>query len=230
MSGRTALPDLLTAGHERHCQRLALRLWLGVAVHDSDERRRSEECGLVANKIDLYEGKMLIDKLLDDVIKSEGGFVNHSADHGGATKYGITQGVLSEWRGRMVSVVDVSCLRPDEAKDIYRRNYYFDPKINLLPELVQPIVFDMAVNMGCKAAIKLAQQVFNKMGTPILSDGSIGGKTIMSAKAACNVYGQEVVNAIVNARVHFYQGLAEKDPRQKVFLAGWLKRANSFYG
>ena len=38
-----------------------------------------------------------IDKILNDIIEREGGFVNHPADKGGPTKYGITTPTLMHY-------------------------------------------------------------------------------------------------------------------------------------
>ena len=170
----------------------------------------------------------LIDELIGDVLKKEGGYVNHPADKRGATKYGITIKTLEAWRGKDLTPHDVERMSSQEARDIYHRLYYLNPNINTLPEALQPIVFDMAVNHGCNRAVKIAQKVFNKMGKPIKIDGSIGAGTVASAKAALNVYGKEVVINIVYARIQFYKDLVFTNPSQSVFLAGWINRAESF--
>jgi lysozyme family protein len=41
-----------------------------------------------------------MERLLDEVIAREGGFVHHPADRGGPTKYGITQATLPRSRSR----------------------------------------------------------------------------------------------------------------------------------
>ena len=33
---------------------------------------------------------MTVDQMIDDILRREGGYVNHPADKGGPTKYGIT--------------------------------------------------------------------------------------------------------------------------------------------
>ena len=172
---------------------------------------------------------MGIEKLLEELVRHEGGFVNHPSDPGGATKFGITEATLSHWRKQSVTEADVKALTVDEAKAIYTQLYYLTPKINQLSPILQPIIFDMAVNMGTVQAIKIAQRVFSKLGTPLVCDGVIGEKTLISAKAACNVQGHtEVIRNIVNARINFYCELVAKQPEKQVFLDGWKNRANDF--
>ena len=87
-----------------------------------------------------------VEQMIDDVIRREGGYVDHPRDRGGPTKFGITQSTLSRHLGRPASADDVRGLTPDVAADIYRRYYYEAPGLDLLPQSVQPFVFDAAVN------------------------------------------------------------------------------------
>ncbi len=68
-----------------------------------------------------------VDAMIDDVIRREGGFVDHPADRGGPTKFGITQAALARYLGRAVTAAEVDALSPDQAKQIYRRDYYQAP-------------------------------------------------------------------------------------------------------
>ena len=61
---------------------------------------------------------MSIDALIDDILVREGGFVNHPADRGGPTHYGITQATLSRWRQQPVTVQDVQALTLEEAAQL----------------------------------------------------------------------------------------------------------------
>ena len=169
-----------------------------------------------------------VKSLIDDVIRAEGGYVNHPNDRGGPTKYGITLKTLEAWRDEELNEQAVRLLDKDEAEEIYEANYYIKPGINYLPDMIQPVVFDMAVNMGPKTAIKILQRVIHKMGTPILVDGNAGPKTRQSAVIACNVYGWEVVRQICALRVEHYREIVDHDHKQGEFLAGWVNRANSF--
>ena len=169
-----------------------------------------------------------IKNMIDEVIRVEGGFVNHPKDKGGPTKYGITLRTLEHWRNDQLDALDVKMLTKAEASEIYEHNYYLKPGVDGLPELIQCVVFDMCVNMGTVNAIKVMQRVIHKMGSPLVIDGVIGPRTRQSAVIACNVYGDEVVRQICAARVSYYQGIVDRNPDQAVFLKGWINRAEMF--
>lgn len=171
---------------------------------------------------------MIIKQLLDEVIKKEGGYVNHPADKGGPTNFGITLAVLTVHRGKKCTADDVKAMSEDEARDIYEDMYYLKPKINLLPDALEPQVFDIAVNSGPGRAIKMLQQVLNLAGFECSVDGDIGPKTVHAAQLGYEAMGPYLVNALSEAREAFYQNIVARNPSQKVFLRGWINRARSF--
>ncbi len=165
---------------------------------------------------------------IEQILKREGGFVNNPADRGGPTNMGITQKTLTLWLARQATVADVEKLSKQTARDIYYSQYYIKPGIDDLPELIRPIVFDMVVNSG-KRGIKLLQDALNCHGYDCgKADGRIGPKTIAAAKAAVERMGNELIKVLVRRRVIFYEGIVKADPSQRVFLAGWINRAESF--
>lgn len=171
---------------------------------------------------------MSIDKIIWEIIKREGGFVNHKNDMGGATKYGITQETLSKWRCKQVTVEDVKNLTKSEAYDIYNRWYYLNPNIDSLPASIQPIMTDMAVNHGPKKSIKMLQEVINQYGNSIGLDGICGAQTVRLAKELDKQVGKDFINSIVARRLAFYESIVRHDESQAVFLNGWRTRAASF--
>gem|GEM_PF-6374819 len=70
---------------------------------------------------------------LAHVLASEGGYVDHTKDPGGATNMGITLATLQEWRGRPIAKTDVRDLTRDEAAAIYRAKYWNKVKGDDLP-------------------------------------------------------------------------------------------------
>jgi len=56
--------------------------------------------------------------------KWEGGFVNHPADPGGKTNFGITQRVFDAWRKSWgLPTLDVRMIGREEVAQIYFHNY-----------------------------------------------------------------------------------------------------------
>lgn len=166
-----------------------------------------------------------VEKLIENIIKVEGGFVNDPSDSGGATRYGITIATLSAWRECEVTVDDVKKLTKDEAMDIYRAEYYFKPSIDSLPMALQGHVLDCCINMGARGGVKLLQQAINALGGSIKVDGIIGPVTREQC-AQCDH--KQLTNTLVDHRIKFYEELAARRPKDRRFLKGWLLRANSF--
>ena len=173
---------------------------------------------------------MNIDSLIDDVLRREGGFVDHPADRGGATNYGITRTTLAHWRGTTsVSAEDVETMTRDEARAIYRARYFIEPKIDTLPLRIQPQLFDMAVNHGPKKAVRMLQETLNAEGYgPLNTDGILGPVTRLLAENAERSLDGRLNNALVNTRICFYRNIVAANPSQRVFLKGWLRRAEEF--
>jgi len=82
----------------------------------------------------------VIDQIIKNIIRSEGGYVNDPDDKGGATKYGITKPALSNHLGREVEDIDIINLSHQEAADIYEQHYFHYPRIDELPETLHPIM------------------------------------------------------------------------------------------
>lgn len=170
-----------------------------------------------------------IDGMITAALRQEGGYINHSLDKSRPTNYGITRAVLETKRGHQVTVEDVRTLPVEEAHAIYRDQYYRGPKIDTLPVRIQPQLFDMAVTHGPRTAIRLLQGMLHTEGYgPLSVDGFIGPGTWTASKTAVQIMGGRMNNAMVDARVAFYQGIVERQPSQRVFLNSWVRRAEAF--
>lgn len=172
---------------------------------------------------------MTVDEILDDIIRKEGGFVNHPRDPGGATNMGITIGTLSQYYGRKASIDEVRNLTVDTAKEIYTREYFMKPMFHTLPELVQPIAVDTGVLFGPKRSVMFMQSVCNQAGFgPIAEDGILGPNTRNAIVNAVNAMDVFFVNAMVEERILAHKLRVQQVPDQEIFLQGWISRAESF--
>ncbi len=175
-----------------------------------------------------------VNQLIDDLLRREGGYVNDPSDPGGPTNFGITIHTLSAVRGHKATASEVKALTRDEAEQIYRTQYYIKPKINLLPEDLQPSVFDMYVNAGTRS-VKILQETLNKFGEDLTVDGSIGPQTITAADEIDSIAGHYLVDAYGIERREYYYRLADRRPAtrkyaktQKGGKGGWINRAEEF--
>jgi len=175
---------------------------------------------------------MTIKQIIAEIIETEGGYVNHPADRGGPTKYGITAKAYAEYFRRptaSITIDEIKAITPVLAEKIYFSIYYVRPNIKLLPELIKPLMLDMAVNHGRNKSIKILQSTLLHDGYNIGSvDGSIGPKTLNAVTRATAALGGDLINNLIDRRIEFYKHIIQHDPSQAVFEDGWLSRAESF--
>lgn len=136
-----------------------------------------------------------LDTVFKLVVGEEGGFVNDPKDRGGATKYGVTQTTLSAWRRRQVSVADVKNLQIDEAKLIFRAQYWNKIQGDRLPPGLDLAVADMAFNSGTGRAVGCLQKA---LGVKV--DNVLGEVTLAKAHDS-DV--EDTINAFCDARLAF---------------------------
>lgn len=155
----------------------------------------------------------------------EGGWSNDPDDHGGATKYGITQNTLSRWRKSFVSERDVRGLSLSEAEEIYAAWYWDGPGISSLPrQEIREAVYDFGVNSGPNRAIKALQRVVGAY-----PDGVIGPQTIAAVVSAIDSDGwRYVLDKFCDRRAMFYKSVVRAKPSQVKFLRGWMRRCDAF--
>jgi lysozyme family protein len=172
-----------------------------------------------------------IDQMIDDVIRREGGYVDHPADRGGPTKYGITQAAMDAYtREHGFPPVVARLIHEADAHQIYKVSYYRQPGIDKLPPDIQPFVFDSAVNHGAPQAIKFVQQGCNLFRTNrIAVDGICGPATQSAAESAYSIHRDEFLYVMLSLRLDFYKQIVEHDPSQYAFWDGWMNRLDEFY-
>lgn len=146
------------------------------------------------------------------VLQSEGGYVDNPRDPGGPTNLGVTISTLSGWLQRPASVDEVKSLTAQVAGQIYQANYYNPVHGPELPNGVDLMAFDTAVNSGVATAIKLLQTAVGAH-----ADGYFGPLTLAAVKAKNPA---DTINAFHAAHEAFYRTL----PTFPVFGRGWLAR------
>jgi lysozyme family protein len=161
---------------------------------------------------------------IDIILKHEGGFVNHPSDPGGATNRGIIFTLFKQYSkalGLLPTIDALKSLTEDQAKFIYREHFWNPMKGDeIINQNIADILFDGYVNMGGKA-LKMMQK---EAGTTLV-DGSIGADSIRAINLA---NARVLFQGYKDSRIKFYIDLADRKPKMKVFLKGWLNRINSF--
>jgi lysozyme family protein len=172
-----------------------------------------------------------VDTLIDEVIGREGGYSNHPADKGGATRWGVTEAVARAhgYRG------DMRLYPREEAVAVYRRIYWLRPGFDRVAEHAPRVaaeLFDTGVNMGPGVAIGFLQRALNALNRgagdypDMAVDRKIGDRTIGALEAFIarrGAAGEAVLlKAIEALQGERYLRLAEERPANEAFLYGWL--------
>lgn len=166
------------------------------------------------------------------VLGHEGGFVDHPADPGGATNWGISLRFL---RSQGYDVGDVDCDGDIDAEDVrkltreqaieFYRKYWWDQyryeRIN--DQTIAIKVFDLAVNMGSGNAHKVLQRALHTVGMRYVEvDGVIGPQTIGAVNQANPA---ALLAAIRLEAAAFYRERVASNRKLAPFERGWLNRA-----
>jgi lysozyme family protein len=156
----------------------------------------------------------------------EGGYVNNPNDSGGATKYGVTQRDITGLPGFPADVKD---LTEAQATDYYELHYWAKfggaghfAQVNFPMIEAQPVldkVFDMAVLFGVSEAVSLIEGILQ-----LVEDGLFGPHDLVALNEAEPI---SLVQAYKTVLAAHAVGIANAQPKDRVFLTGWLRRINS---
>jgi lysozyme family protein len=153
------------------------------------------------------------DDAIDATIAKEGGakITRDPTDRGGTTKYGIS--------ARAYPGLDIANLTEDDAKVIYKRDYWDRVRgDNIKSQVVAESIFDTCVNMGVRTGSRLAQTAAGI--TP--ADGIIG----LASVNTLNVRDQDLfTSAYTIVKIARYAHICKRNPSQKKYLLGWINRA-----
>jgi lysozyme family protein len=169
--------------------------------------------------------------LIDDLIDREGGFIDHPADKGGPTRYGITR-TTARAHGYAGAI---AALPRDIAVVIYHADYWRTPgfdRVAALAPTVAAELLDTGANMGPGIACGFLRRALNALNrnradypdiamTGTIDDAAIGAlRAFLHARgAAAEAVLVKALNALHGER---YIALAEARPANEAFLCGWL--------
>jgi len=162
------------------------------------------------------------------VLAHEGGFQNDAADpgnwSGGAVGVGACLGTKYGIAAATHPGIDIAALSEDDARAIYRRDWWDRLGLARLPAPLGIKLLDAAVNLGPNPAITCFQRALNEVGGAVAEDGILGPATIADANA---VPAEAALVALREALAAHYRQIVARHPDRARFLAGWLARAYS---
>lgn len=147
---------------------------------------------------------MSFEQAFEIVIGHEGGYVDNPADPGGETKFGISK--------RSYPGVEIASLTIDEAKAIYRRDYWDKAGCDVCAPGLALIVFDAAVNNGVGRAVRWLQTAVGAS-----ADGVLGPRTRAAVQAA------DPLAALTEVHAQRMQFMTSLDT-WATFGRGWSRR------
>ena len=171
----------------------------------------------------------LRNRIINEIIRIEGGYVNDPEDSGGETNFGITVKVAraNGYHGLMRH------LSRRFAFNIYEAKYWDAVRADDLLALSIPVaeeVVDTAVNMGPPRAGKFLQRALNalndraKLYPDIQVDGSIGPATMSTLHMYLRKRDAGTLVKMLNCmQGSFYVVLAERREKDERFIYGWFK-------
>ena len=171
----------------------------------------------------------ICEKIIDDIIAREGGFVDSPSDSGGPTNFGITEHLARSYGYDG----DMEDLPREKAVEIYKAEFWdklrADQLFDISPAVCEEVV-DTGVNCGPYWAVRFLQEwlnVFNVQGAyyrDMIVDGRIGNVTLAALESYCIRRDPDVLvkglNCSQGAR---YKGIAERRGKDEDHIYGWLK-------
>lgn len=151
----------------------------------------------------------IFEKSINKTLLNEGGYINDPSDKGGETKFGISK--------RAYPDVDIKNLTTDDAKEIYKRDYWDSLRADSInSQKVAFELFDTAVNMGVRTSSKLIQGCAD-----VHPDGIIGNITLQKINS---IDEELLLLRFKLAKIARYAYITKKRPANKKYLLGWINR------
>lgn len=168
-------------------------------------------------------------KILDEIIAREGGYVDDPCDSGGETCFGITK-EQAEIFGYTNSMRHMP---RSTAYEIYATKFWDSVRADEVIKLSEPLaaeLVDTAVNCGPGRAVVFLQTALNSLNvnedlySDVALDGIMGSMTTLALKG---YLGHREDTALVKAlnclQGAYYITLTQRRPKDERFIYGWLR-------
>jgi len=158
---------------------------------------------------------MTFDEAVEFVGAKEGGFTSNPDDRGNWTGGRIGSGILKGTKYGISAMsypdLDIRSLTWQQAKSIYKTDFWDKYSVESLPESIRLFFFDSSINHGVGGAIKILQDAAG-----VAVDGNMGPKTMAAAKKVTPW-------DFARARSDYFIE-ASKKGNNIAFLKEWLRR------
>jgi lysozyme family protein len=174
---------------------------------------------------------MTDEQIITSLLATEAGYVDNPADKGGPTNFGITQMVLTAWRGTVCTPADVKAMSSIEASAIYMDRFIKSPGFDrILDDPLRAAVVDAGVQHSPARAARWLQELAG-----VQADGLFGP---VSATAVNALDPRQARARFIATRARFYGRIIADDANklakdrgihtQGEFAAGWMDRCADF--
>ena len=157
------------------------------------------------------------EKSFDLVMISEGGFSDDTRDTGnhmpdgrpGCTNLGVTMMTWELYVQRAATIEEMKCLTPEDVKPLYKTMFWDKCWCDKMPDGIDYLLFDFAVNAGPGRAIMCLQEAVGAH-----PDGGMGPLTFA---ATITQSPKELVEKYTAAKAAWYKSL-----HNVTYETGWL--------
>ena len=153
-------------------------------------------------------------KSLEHVLIHEGGYVDHPSDPGGPTNKGITLRVFQRTYGKDYTREDLKAITDEQVSHIYFTEYWRACRCDDLPDGIDYVVFDQAVNSGPGRSARWLQATAD-----VTVDGRIGPQSVAATKSE---EADRLIDGMCDCRLDFMKGLSTWAD----FGRGWQARVD----
>ena len=167
------------------------------------------------------------------ILKHEGGLVNNKYDTGEISNFGISLRFLKHEKkdinqDGLIDAKDILILTKDLASKIYLDDWWYRYHMDSINDkIIATKMFDISINMGYSQASKILHRAMLATTHPkcpvIIKRNFISHQDNL----CINTLKSERFHAEINKQcADYYIMIVKRHPTYKVFLKGWLKRAN----